>query len=148
MSWFTELFSGGVDKVVSSVGEAADRLITSDEERLTLKNELILINAKAQLDGQKQIIEGEQKLEEEITKRWQTDMQSDDPAAKKVRPYSLVYMLLFMSVIIITDSINTVGFDVKQPYIDLIEALLVTMVIAYFGSRGLEKWTALRNGKR
>ena len=148
MSWFTTLFSGGVDKVVSSVGEAADRLITSDEERLTLKNELILINAKAQLDGQKQIIEGEQKLEEEITKRWQTDMQSDDPAAKKVRPYSLVYMLLFMSVIIITDSINTVGFDVKQPYIDLIEALLVTMVIAYFGSRGLEKWTALRNGKR
>jgi cation transport ATPase len=148
MSWFTTLFSGGVDKVISSVGEAADRLITSDEERLVLKNELALISAKAQLDGQKQIIEGEQKLEEEITERWQADMQSDDPAAKKVRPYSLIYMLLFMSIVIITDSINTVGFDVKQAYIDLIEALLVTMVIAYFGSRGLEKWTALRNGKR
>lgn len=148
MSWFTDLFSGGVDKVVSSVGEAADKLITSDEERLTLKNELALIQAKAKFDGERQIIEGEQKLEEEITERWQADMQSDDPAAKKVRPYSLVYMLLFMSVIIITDSIQSVSFEVKQAYINLIEALLVTMVIAYFGSRGLEKWTALRNRKK
>ena len=148
MSWFTELFAGGVDKVVSSVGEAADRLITSDEERLTLKNELALIEVKAKLDGVRQVIEGEQKLEEEITERWQADMQSDDTAAKKVRPYSLVYMLLFMSVIIIADSIQNISFEVKQAYIDLIEALLVTMVIAYFGSRGLEKWTALRNRKK
>lgn len=148
MSWFTELFAGGIDKVVSSVGEAADRLITSDQERLQLRNELALIKVKAKLDAQKQADDAEAQLEKEITTRWQADMQSDDPAAKKVRPYSLVYMLLFMSVIIITDSINTLGFDVKQPYIELIEALLVTMVIAYFGSRGLEKWTALRNGKR
>ena len=148
MSWFTDLFSGGIDKVVSSVGEAADRLITSDQERLQLHNELALIQTKAVLDGQKQANEAEQKLEEEITDRWQADMQSDDPAAKKVRPYSLVYMLLFMSVIIITDSIQNISFEVKQAYIDLIEALLVTMVIAYFGSRGLEKWTALRNRKK
>lgn len=147
MSWLTDLFSGGIDKVVSSVGEAADRLITSDEERLTLKNELVIIQTKAVLDGQKQADEAEQKLEEQITARWQADMQSDDPAAKKVRPYSLVYMLLFMSVIIIADSIQNISFEVKQAYIDLIEALLVTMVIAYFGSRGIEKWTALRNRK-
>lgn len=50
MSWFTQLFSGGIDKVISSVGEAADRLVTSDEERLKLRNELALIEAKARLD--------------------------------------------------------------------------------------------------
>jgi len=147
MSWFTNLFSGGVDKVISSVGEAADRLITSDEERLKLHNELALIQVKATLDAQKQADDAEAQLEGEITERWKSDMQSDDPAAKKVRPYSLVYMLLFMSVVIITDSVNLLDFEVKPAYIDLIEALLVTMVVAYFGSRGIEKWTAIRNGK-
>lgn len=143
MSWFTDLFAGGVDKVVSSVGEAADRLITSDEERLTLKNELVLIQTKATLDAQKQAGELEQKLEEQISERWKSDMSSDDPWAKKVRPFSLVYLLVFMSLIIIVDSAS-VTFEVKEAYITLIETLLVTVFIAYFGSRGVEKVVQLR----
>lgn len=144
MSWFTDLFSGGVDKVVSAVGDAADRLITSDEERLTLKNELALIEAKAKLDAQRQALEAEGKLEEEITERWKADAESDEPIAKKVRPYSLIYLLGFMSVIIISDSITQLQFDVKESYVNLIEALLVTVFVAYFGSRGIEKVVSIR----
>lgn len=139
MSWFTDLFTGGVDKVISSVGEAADRLITSDEERLKLKNELALIEAKALLDGKRMELDAETKLEEEVTKRWQADMGQEDPLAKRVRPLSLLFLLLFMSGIIIADSINIVGFDVKQGYVDLLESLLVVTFVAYFGSRGVEK---------
>lgn len=139
MSWFTDLFTGGVDKVISSVGEAADRLITSDEERLKLKNELALIEAKALLDGKRMELDAETKLEEEVTKRWQADMGQKDPLAKRVRPLSLLFLLLFMSGIIIADSINIVGFDVKQGYVDLLESLLVVTFVAYFGSRGVEK---------
>ena len=40
MSWFTDLFSGGVAKVVDSVGNAIDKLTTSDEEKQKLKIEL------------------------------------------------------------------------------------------------------------
>jgi hypothetical protein len=147
MSWFTELFAGSVDKIITATGDAVDKLVTSDEERLTLKNQLILIQAKAQLDAQKQADDVETNLEKEITTRWQADMQSDDPAAKKVRPYSLVYMILFMSIIIVTDSIGGISFDVKPAYVDLIQTLLVTMVVAYFGSRGMEKWATIKNGK-
>lgn len=139
MSWFTELFAGGVDKVISSVGEAADRLITSDEERLTLKNELALIQVKASLDAQAEANEAEQKLEAEVTERWKSDMSSDDPWAKKVRPLSLVYLLGFMSVIIFADSTTILAFEVKEGYVDLIQTLLVTVFVAYFGSRGVEK---------
>lgn len=139
MSWWTQLFAGGIDKVVSSVGEAADRLITSDEERGKLKNELALIEAKALLDGKKMELEAETKLEEEVTKRWQADLGQDDVLAKRVRPISLLFLLLFMSGIIIADSINVVGFDVKPAYIGLIESLLLTVFVAYFGSRGIEK---------
>lgn len=139
MSWFTDLFTGGVDKVISSVGEAADRLITSDEERLKLKNELALIEAKAVLDSKRMELDAETKLEEEVTKRWQADMGQDDPLAKRVRPISLLFLLFFMSGIIVTDSIDVVSFDVKQGYIDLLESLLVITFVAYFGSRGVEK---------
>lgn len=147
MSWFTELFAGGIDKVVSSVGEAADRLITSDEERLTLKNELALIESKARLDMVKMGLEAEAKLEGEITSRWTADMSSDDSMAKRVRPASLIYLLLFMTVIILGDSITELAFDVKDSYVQLIETLLVTVFVAYFGSRGIEKVTSIRNKK-
>jgi len=40
MSWFSSLISGGVDKVVDSVGKAADNLFTSDDERERNKNML------------------------------------------------------------------------------------------------------------
>lgn len=139
MSWFTNLFTGGIDKVISSVGEAADRLITSDEERLKLKNELALIETKALLDGKRMELDAETKLEEEVTKRWQADMGQEDPLAKRVRPLSLLFLLLFMSGIIVADSINVIGFDVKQGYVDLLESLLVVTFVAYFGSRGVEK---------
>ena len=145
MSWFTELFAGGIDKVVSSVGEAADRLITSDQERLTLRNELALIESKARLDMIKMGLDAEAKLEGEITSRWTADMSSDDSMAKRVRPASLIYLLLFMTIIILGDSITELAFDVKESYVQLIETLLVTVFVAYFGSRGIEKVTSIRN---
>ncbi|MFA6204443.1 MAG: 3TM-type holin [Gallionella sp.] len=146
MSWFTDLFAGGIDKVVSSVGEAADRLITSDEERLKLHNELALIQVKATLDAQKQADDAEKQLEQEVTARWQADMGQDDTLAKRVRPASLLYLLLFMSAIIILDSITGLGFNVKPAYVDLIQSLLLTVFVAYFGSRGIEKVSQIRAG--
>ena len=145
MSWFTDLFVGGIDKVVSAVGDAADKLITSDEERLTLQNELALIEVKAKLEAQKQADDAEAKLEAEITTRWSADMTSDDRLSKMVRPLSLLYLLGFMSVIIVGDSVEYFNFDVKVAYIDLIQTLLLTVFVAYFGSRGIEKVTALKN---
>ena len=148
MSWLTSLFSNGIDKVVSSVGEAADRLITSDEERLKLHNELALITVKAELDAMKQAADAEKQLEQEVTARWQADMSQDDTMAKRVRPASLLYLLVFMTIIILADSIDGLGFDVKASYIDLIETLLVTVFVAYFGSRGIEKVSQIRAGRK
>ena len=144
MSWFTDLFAGGIDKVISSVGEAADRLITSDQERLQLHNELALIQLKATIDLDKQAKEAEVNLEKEITSRWQADMTQDDTLAKRVRPASLVYLLLFMTIIVLADSVGTLDFDVKESYVNLIETLLVTVFVAYFGSRGIEKVSLIR----
>lgn len=148
MSWLTTIFAGGIDKVVSSIGDAADRLITSDEERLKLRNELALIQIKATLDAQKQADDAEASLEREVTARWQADMGQDDTMAKRVRPASLVYLLVFMTIIILADSVTELGFEVKETYIDLIKTLLVTVFVAYFGSRGIEKVSQIRAGRK
>jgi hypothetical protein len=76
---------------------------------------------------------------EEITKRWEADAKSESWLPKNIRPLTLAFLMLFMSVIVISDSIEVWSFDVKDGYITLIEALLLTTVIAYMGSRGAEK---------
>ena len=49
MSWLSDIFSSSVGEVVGKVGEAVDRLVTSDEERLRLANELKQIEVGAVL---------------------------------------------------------------------------------------------------
>jgi len=139
MSWLTELFSSSVAVVVEKTGEAIDRLITSDEERLRLQNELTKIQLQAQLDAQKQADNVEVRLEEEVTKRWQADSSGDDPLAKKVRPGSLVFLLLSMTFFVAVDSTTYFEFDIKESYISLYETLLLLVFAAYFGGRSLEK---------
>jgi len=40
MSWFKDIITGGVDKVVDSVASGLDNLFTSDDERLKARNML------------------------------------------------------------------------------------------------------------
>lgn len=139
MSIFGDILSSGVDKVVDSVGNAIDKLVTSDEEKLQLKNELANIEVQAKLAAQKQADDAEVALEKEITGRWVADSTSDDLLAKKVRPFALVYLLLATTFIIFIDSTAYFNFDVKEVYVDLVQALLLLVFGAYFGGRTLEK---------
>ena len=49
MSWLTSLFSSGASDLVSQIGEAGDKLFTSDQERDQLKNDLAEIKQKPAL---------------------------------------------------------------------------------------------------
>lgn len=138
MSWFTDVLSGGVDKIVDSVGAAIDRNVTTDHERLKIQNELTQLKLNAQANAAKLEAELETKMEESVTARWQADMASDEPIAKRVRPYSLVYLLVVVSLLSFTDG-NLGTFAVKEVYIDLFQALLLLVFGAYFGGRSLEK---------
>ena len=132
MSWFTSILSGGVDKVVDSVGNAIDKLVTSDQERLQLKNELI----KIQLEAKQKQDELEVQFEQQITDRWKSD--NEHFITRLVRPLSVVFMLVLFGMIVLLDG-NVGMFLVNPAYVPVIENLLVTMIFAYFGSRGAEK---------
>ena len=80
----------------------------------------------------------------EITKRWEADMVSDSWLSKNVRPMALIFLTLFMVFIIFTDSKVLWDFEVKESYIKLLETLLLAVYLAYFGSRGVEKYTKIK----
>lgn len=137
MSWFTSLFSGGVDKVVDSVASGLDELFTSDEERL--KAERLL--EKIKLEARHQAEELNLQHEKEITKRWTSD--NEHVFTRLVRPVSYTGVLVLFGSIVLTDG-NIGDFTINPAYISVIESLLAIMTVSYFGSRGLEKITKIK----
>ena len=132
MSWFTDLFSSGIDKVVTSVGNVIDNLHTSDQEKALIKLEL-----EREMNRLKvQAMEKQAEYDKEITARWKSD--NEHTITRLVRPISFVFVLSIFSIVIFTDG-NIGQFQINPAYIPVIEGLLYTMVVAYFGSRGAEK---------
>ena len=132
MSWLTDIFSTSASAIVDSVGTAIDKLVTSDEEKLQLKNELVKIQLEATLKANEQANEAEA----QITERWKSD--NEHVITRLVRPISFGWVIMLFSVVIIGDT--NWGFTVKDAYIPVIETLLVTMTVAYYGGRSFEKF--------
>ena len=132
MSWLSELFTSSAAVLVDSVGKAIDSTFTTDEEKLKLKNELTTIITNHEAVMETKAIEYEQ----EITKRWQSD--NEHTVTRLVRPVSYAGVLVLFGAIILADG-NIGEFTVNQSYVPVLETLLATMTISYFGSRGVEK---------
>ena len=83
---------------------------------------------------------------QEVSKRWDSDMKSDSWLSKNTRPMSLIFLTISMVFLILLDSFEW-SFSVSAGWVDLLQTLLVTVYVAYFGSRGAEKFQAIKNGK-
>lgn len=80
---------------------------------------------------------------QEVSKRWSSDMSSDSWLSKNTRPMSLIFLTISMVCLILLDSFN-IQFSVDSSWVDLLKTLLVTVYVAYFGSRGAEKFRAIK----
>lgn len=80
---------------------------------------------------------------QEISKRWESDMKSDSWLSKNTRPMSLIFLTISMVILILLDSFE-LNFVVNENWVDLLKTLLITVYVAYFGSRGAEKFQAIR----
>ena len=83
---------------------------------------------------------------QEVSKRWDSDMKSDSWLSKNTRPMSLVFLTVSMVILIILDSFQ-LNFTVDTGWVELLKTLLVTVYVAYFGSRGAEKFKSISNNK-
>jgi len=81
---------------------------------------------------------------ENVSKRWEYDMKSDSWLSKNTRPLTLIYLTVCMTLFIVFDSLDLL-FDMKNIWIELLKTLLVTVYVAYFGSRGAEKVFITKN---
>ena len=79
----------------------------------------------------------------EVSSRWSSDMNSDSWLSKNTRPLALVFLTLSSVFIMCVDSFH-MRFDVDTAWVDLLKTLLVTVYVAYFGSRGAEKITNIK----
>lgn len=79
---------------------------------------------------------------QEVSNRWSSDMTSDSWLSKNTRPLTLVFLTASMVFLIILDSLN-IDFGVSIEWIDLLKSLLITVYVAYFGSRGVEKFKSI-----
>ena len=111
---------GKADKIV-------DEVITSQEEKMQLKNEL-----------QKIIQEQEALIEQEVTKRWESDNLQSSWLPRNIRPLVLAWLVVSTTLLIFIDA-GVIEFVVEDKWVDLLQIVLITVIGAYFGSRGLEK---------
>jgi len=79
---------------------------------------------------------------ESVTKRWSSDMTSDSWLSKNVRPLSLIFLTVTTVSLIFIDFFLP-ELDTPSEWIELLKSLLLGVYIAYFGSRGLEKYRTI-----
>jgi len=82
---------------------------------------------------------------QEVSKRWESDMSSDSWLSKNTRPMSLIFLTIMTIAFIWVDSHGYIDFTVEQEWINLLKTLTTTVYVAYFGSRGAEKFKSISN---
>ena len=125
MDILTKIFEGS--DLVKEVGKIADDLITSKEEKIILKQQ---IEAK--------ILEHESNMQNQITERWRSDMNSDSWLSKNIRPLTLAFLLFALTIFTLID-FSFLGLEIQEAWIDLWQMLAITAFGAYFGGRSWEK---------
>jgi hypothetical protein len=83
---------------------------------------------------------------QEVSKRWDSDMTSDSWLSKNVRPLMLIFLTVSSLFLIILDSLE-IEFFVSTEWVDLLKSLLITTYVAYFGSRGINKYKYISQTK-
>jgi len=121
--------------VIKEIGNAIDKLTTTEEEKLEIKKQV------------QQILEdADTKAQEQVTARWQSDMQSDSFLSKNIRPIVLIYLTVIFTICAFFDG-NVGEFVIAEEYIPIFQTLLVTVYGAYFVGRSWEKGKSIINNK-
>ena len=125
------LLSKGKVKLEEKLGVTLPSL-----DREVSNTELIRLR-ELEFEYEEQLISLVKDEAQHISSRWQVDMVSDSWLSKNVRPLVLVHLTLIITVM----AFFSHWLNVSEPWIDLLATSYVTVIVAYFGSRGIEKVT-------
>ena len=84
-------------------------------------------------------VDAEVAFQNNVSERWKADMGSDVKLAKLIRPLTLICLMGMFMLTMVFDSVDTLPFNVKDSYVDLLQILMLTAFGAYFAGRSIEK---------
>ena len=111
------------------------------EERLI---ELGIEKAKLELAEMEMLAKAAQSDAENVTDRWQADMNSDSWLSKNIRPMSLI--AIFMGYFLFA-MMSAYGLNANESYVTLLGNWGMLIMGAYFGGRTVEKLAEMRSAK-
>jgi len=128
-------------EVLSIGSKLIDKLIPDPEAKAKAQAELL----KMQQDGRLAELQADNVEAQEISKRWQADMDSDSKLSKNIRPMTLVYILTAYLIFAVGSAF---GLNVNERYVELLGQWGMLVMSAYFGGRTLEKIMEKKNATK
>ncbi len=136
ISWIGDAISG----VASGVSSIINSLNAPDSEKNKIRQVL-----NSQLNNLKIVlVKSQTDYEKELTKRLEADMQSDSWLAKNIRPLTLVYIFLLLTILIVIDAY---GIKVDSEFKTILKIWGGLGLGFYFGGRWNEKINRIKNLK-
>ena len=147
MSFITDLFSGGASKLVDSVGNTLDKVITTKAEKMQLDNEMNKAEMDYQEDMQKLSIEERQLMyQDTASARQREQVLSQSPTATKLGKnissylaiaatalcFAMFYILVFTNTL--SGPENADRKQIVVYILGVLSALLTQVYGYYFGS--------------
>ena len=144
MGFLQDLFSGGANTLVNSVGKVLDNVVTTKEEKMQLENEIRKSELQFQLDLKKLSLEEQQMIIGDISSARQREVQVQTSEhatklSKNVSPIlamatvvitlALFYVLIFSPSTVVGDS-----KDIVMYILGVLSAILTQIYSYYFGS--------------
>jgi hypothetical protein len=144
MGFLQDLFSGGANTLVDSVGKVLDNVITTKEEKMQLENEIRKSEIQFQLDMKKLSNEEQQMILGDISSARQREVQVQTSEyatklAKNVSPYlalgtTLITMILFFILIFRPGEVPQDSKEIILYILGVLSAILTQIYSYYFGS--------------
>jgi len=120
MNPLKKLLTGSAKETVEAVANVVDRFVSTPEEKEAVR----------------------QSIEQEISKRWNSDMMSDSWLSKNVRPLTLASVMIFLILMTFFEGFGI--SSVNERWIGLWELVSITVIGGYFAVRSVDKRTKVK----
>ena len=110
-----------------------------DQGALGVVKNLIAKDPDVDTEAGMAAVDAEVAFQNNVSDRWKADMGSDVKLAKLIRPLTLICLMGMFMLTMVFDSVDTLPFNVKDSYVDLLQILMLTAFGAYFAGRSIEK---------
>ena len=130
--------------LIPLIGSVIDKIFPDKEAADQAKLKVL----EMQQSGELAKLQAEIAMEQEVTKRWQSDMTSDSWLSKNIRPVAL---LIILGGYFTFAMLSAFDIDTESAYVELLGQWGQIVMLAYFSGRSIEKgvdiWTARKFGQ-